>query len=738
MSRTHMTVSARDLQQPEMRSSRSGSATPTTRTAPRRGGPLTLSARDGQPAAYQFGVSGEPVRTVAGYSSTLLREVSPGAATRSSHQPALRAASSSQLGSSSSFSELQRRTADPSTWKVVNPPPVGATQPAAAELVPVRSAPLAPRNVPAAIEEANADSPKELASGCQLRVQDCVCKITHALGMGSFGAVWAADAPNGAELAVKEIYCNMHSDLMNALFESHLLRVLGNRPPHSVSEEGREAPQSCIGFVPSLVASESVCVGVDTWRVRLVMTRVPGEPLDLFLENRRKCCESSAEGGGTGALGWCGLPPLAQQFDEACFFAHELIAQLAPVFERISEIALHRDVNSHNILIDSANVSLNTPPKYGLVDFGLAVDSACWCEDEGASTPITRPSRIGQDGSSTWHYLDVGGDCRYWPLAAWVQFLAGWRELDACQTLCAEYQLRLDLHALGITALQLLADLLPLPPEVLSGVRSAEQLEDALDIAKRTLGGNVWDDAPPELLVLRIVWERYWSRVSPLHGRLIRTFHTNGDWDRLKMDCIESGVHDKIAEDLRLLRAAINEAREACKRSQAQSQADGQAVPSAGSMGKVACSSGLFDALLILVSDGRSTDTMSGPEVWRMVLKVIAPSVLDDSCSPPQQTSSASRMPAHLIATTANLDAGGVHVALGDAEAELAAVAPLAQDGDCNPDQLPPERLSRRLNDLKSKVAWLSQEMAKLGEKSEAGRRPVREPENANETEELP
>merc|ERR1719272_1980433 len=109
-------------------------------------------------------------------------------------------------------------------------------------------------------------------------------------------------------------------------------------------------------MVPSLVGSESVCVGVDTWRVRLVMTRVPGEPLDLFLENKKKCCESSAEG-STGALGWCGLPPLSQQFDTACFFAHELVAQMAPVFEKISKLALHRDVNSLNILIDASSVA---------------------------------------------------------------------------------------------------------------------------------------------------------------------------------------------------------------------------------------------------------------------------------------------------------------------------------------------------------------------------------------------
>jgi serine/threonine protein kinase len=642
---------------------------------------------------------------------------------------------------------------------------------------------------------------EDLEVGCRLVVGDCCCQVSHALGMGSFGAVWAADGEDGNELAVKEIICNSHADLMNALYESHLLRTLGARAVQASAmkagrwdaaqrctdeavasnSSGSFSPQaSCAEMVPSLVASESVCIGPETWRVRLVMTRVHGEPVDMFLEQRRKLHESSMVCGGTGAVGWCELPPLSQQFEEASFLAREMLAQLAPGFEHISSLSLHRDVNSHNILIDEVNGALPAP-RFGLVDFGLAVDAVGWCNEEGATRSVSRPSRVGQDGSSTWHYLDVGGDCRYWPLSAWVQFLAGWRELAACPSLSFEYQNQLDTHALGLTALQLLAELLPLPLETANAVRSADALEAALEI-----GGHVWEDAPPELLVLRIVWERYWGRVSPLHARLINTFHTGGDWDKLKVDCIKDGVHEKIAEDLRMLRAAIREVREACRRFTVKAESDAKAGISSITTVNLAMGSTLFDALLLLVSDGQSTESATGPEIWRAVRYALGPSANERetgissqitvaSMARPRRSTSGSiprreivpkRGPSRDSSRPRNRSNSKVREAMEHSKSNgsMPLVAPRSrrtssatrrdepmlvngslravrstsqtertvQEAASNhhsarregSERPQPDHLSRRLYDLKSRVAWLSTEMAKLGEKSEVvGRR---------------
>merc|ERR1719491_1577417 len=134
----------------------------------------------------------------------------------------------------------------------------------------------------------------------------------------------------------------------------------------------------CAGMVPSLMACDTTRTGAETWRVRLAMTRIHGEPLDIFLE--QQCYRQQASDSGP-------MTP-CQQFAEACFFAQELLTQLVPTFEKVAGCALHRDVNSHNILIDVP--SNGASPRYGLVDFGLAVDSVCWCSEEGSGPAQTR------------------------------------------------------------------------------------------------------------------------------------------------------------------------------------------------------------------------------------------------------------------------------------------------------------------------------------------------------------
>jgi len=108
--------------------------------------------------------------------------------------------------------------------------------------------------------------------------------------------------------------------------------------------------------------------------------------------------------------------------------------------------------------------------------------------------------------------------------------------------------------------------------------------------------------------------------VSPLHSRLIDTFHNGGDWNKLKIHCITNGVHDKLAEDLRLLRVTIREALDACRpleAAAASSAAGGAAadVPAAVPVGTC----GLLSAMLMLVSDGQGEEMSQGPYAWQLV-----------------------------------------------------------------------------------------------------------------------
>lgn len=425
----------------------------------------------------------------------------------------------------------------------------------------------------------------ELQEGAWFTVGTRRFKILRPLGMGSFGAVWAImENSGGQELAVKEILCNSEADLCNALFEGHLLRTFA-----------QATGQATLARLPSLIECETLQLSAEMWRVRLVMTQLPGEPLDTHVKRRQRQ-QQHEEHARNGAHGDGSAESLAY-CQEAFHLARELLLQLVPAFEQhVAGLAYHRDVNAHNILIDRRGNVV----RYGLVDFGLAVDVSCWHGEDPCSSP-SRPSRVGQDGASSWHQLDVGGDCRYWPVSAWVQFLLGWTEVEATSTLRREYVNRLDLHSLGLTALQVLVDLLPA----------------SLDMA---LSGTGTTDFVSELFSLRSAWERYWAAVTPLHRRLMETFHTAGDWDTLKTDCLDASVHHMVQAHLRALRASMSQVRAASER-----------LPSGAGVMQGPAVASLMTALLALVcsGDGDRDEPLGlhvevpGPTIWKQILTVL-------------------------------------------------------------------------------------------------------------------
>lgn len=406
------------------------------------------------------------------------------------------------------------------------------------------------------------------------------CRIKKPLGMGSFGAVWEAEQTGGGPaLALKEILCHSHVDLVNAQFEGSLLESFKGKEPGKMDSAS---------ILPVLVGSDMSPLSDNLYRVRLAMTRLPGQPLDTFLRIRQE--EQLPDQRSAASR--------IETMNEAFHFAWELLQQLAPAFEEhLAALAYHRDVNAHNILIDFAN---SPNPKYGLVDFGLAVDVQSWqgeLEVQERAQP-SRQTRVGQDGATTWHHLDVGGDCRYWPVSAWVQFLLGWTELECNPMLRSEYRTRLDMHSLGLTALQVLVETMPpdlsLPPGHSAGGLFAE------------------------LQSLKSGWERYWAMVTPLHSRLMETFHNGGDWDVLKAHCLDNNVHEAIAAELRGIRGAIIRA-----------HAAGRSLPSnSGFCSETAA--GLHTALLLLIgcgdrshevegTVGPGAEEVPGPNVWRQV-----------------------------------------------------------------------------------------------------------------------
>jgi len=257
-----------------------------------------------------------------------------------------------------------------------------------------------------------------------------------------------------------------------------------------------------------------------------------------------------------------------QCFFKSCRFARELIVQLAPTFERISAFAYHRDVNSHNILVSGDDL-MNL--RFALVDFGLAVDMNKW---------------QGPPGPSSWHLVDIGGDCRYWPMSAWLQFECGWQEVAKYPQLLTEYRTQLDLHAMGITALQVLATMCP---------------------------HFTGEGLPVEIQELQSAWEQYWGDVTRFWRRLLDVFRHGGDQNALKITCITESVHNIIGADLAALRMALRKAGEACRSGGLVSDLN------------IRSAQVLFPALLELVSAGGIVGFEEGTKIpsWQGVLALM-------------------------------------------------------------------------------------------------------------------
>jgi len=318
--------------------------------------------------------------------------------------------------------------------------------------------------------------------------------------------------------------------------------------------------------------------------VRLAMTHIPGESLNRFLDRRR-----AKAGLFAGSL--------YHRFSEACRFARELVAQLAPAFARISAIAYHRDVNPRNILVEERGSVIS----YGLIDFGLAVDATAWRLG-------TTQSSSGEAVIGAWQVFGVGGDCRYWPVSAWLMLEQGPKALYTRPQLCLEYKMHLDLHALGITALQVLMELTPAPPEA-----HAAGPDEALD--------RLW--------LLYAAWGRYWNDAMRFWRRLFDAYRKSGDGNDLaavKAEYRSLAVHEHIGEDLRAIRAAIRDACEACQ----------NAPPESGLQGAPP----LFQALLAMISSGEDCARSS----WRRVelLAEYADSLGFGVASPPSGVASSS------------------------------------------------------------------------------------------------
>jgi len=141
----------------------------------------------------------------------------------------------------------------------------------------------------------------------------------------------------------------------------------------------------------------------------------------------------------------------------------------------------------------------------------------------------------------------------------------------------------LDFHSLGITALQVLAELSK------SFGESDSLLKNNIVLLEK-------------LQTLQVAWETYWEHAVRFWRGIFDTFRKGGDVNALRQAYVAEGVHDIIANDLRVLRASLHETQQVCKNAPAESD--------------LADLAALMSALQSLI---RSGEKSGGVPSWRNV-----------------------------------------------------------------------------------------------------------------------
>ncbi|CAL1168589.1 unnamed protein product, partial [Cladocopium goreaui] len=351
---------------------------------------------------------------------------------------------------------------------------------------------------------------QDYAEGAEVRMGNHRFICLGALGRGSYGEVWRAKVISGEdhlkEAALKEVLCRSQSELQQAIFEVQVLLAL----------ERAAAPHGVELRVPRCI-SYKVAASPRGWRVRTAMTVAPGESLDFFMRR-----PAPPNGGSAPAV------------RKALVLAARLLRDIGPSLQLLGPIAWHRDVNSHNILIDGApehadETYLAQNASFWLIDFGLAVDSQSWVPALFASARGSSKTQI-----DFWLVTEyIGGDSRYWPPSSWIMHLVGPEGFERRPDLCEQYQRRLDIHGLGITALELLCS-------VAMSSGEAEELQLWTPIfrawkAYREAGTAVW---------------HWWSVVYAV-------FSTGGDLGPVQSQLVEERLIERLLDLLSKIRRSL-------------------------------------------------------------------------------------------------------------------------------------------------------------------------------------
>lgn len=263
-------------------------------------------------------------------------------------------------------------------------------------------------------------------------------RLGGVIGRGAFGVVRKAIEVQGrgAEAlertaAVKFMTTKTEQAFDTATFEAELLKLLSEGLGAAAEE-----------MVPRYFAHDAVRDGPGGM-VRLAMSFVHGEVLDRWIYG---ISDAQHKGVDVGQLVYGRLPGGRQRtvpLHAASNFARVLLAQMAKVLAVLEPIAYHRDISSHNVLVDFGPCNGKDDcgygtPNFALIDFGLAVRSSSWPRE--------------------WNSSNLAGDPRYWTPPAWMAFAFGFHyvERHENQGHVRQYLGRMDHYSVGVLGMEML------------------------------------------------------------------------------------------------------------------------------------------------------------------------------------------------------------------------------------------------------------------------------------------
>jgi len=307
-------------------------------------------------------------------------------------------------------------------------------------------------------------------------------KLFGVIGRGAFGVVRKAIESTSSRTeglqhvarpaAVKFMTTKTAQAFETAIFEAELLRLL---------TEGLGATSN--SRVPQYFGHDAARDGPGGL-VRLAMSYIPGVVLDQWVYGISDAQHKRVDVGQLVSGRLPGGRQRSMGLTAACDFARALLAQLASVMVVLEPIAYHRDISSHNVLVDTSgdpHDRATGSPSFALIDFGLAVGSGTWPDE--------------------WNNSNLAGDPRYWTPAAWMAFAFGFHFVEGHENQghVRQYLHRIDHYSVGVLGLEILFAL--------------------WDEGSYSLEGSA-----PGLMEVREAWCAFWEAAV----RLFQMFHVQG------------------------------------------------------------------------------------------------------------------------------------------------------------------------------------------------------------------